>query len=105
MSPRFTAMATRNGRARTVPTTTPRNHSRSNDSVTCCDHFCKHTKSKGVTLLKSIIWFGALLSLLGILGLAIPVFTSSETKDVVKLGDLKIQNTEQSTHVVPLPLS
>ncbi len=55
--------------------------------------------------MKSILWFGALLTLLGILGLAIPVFTTSETKDVVKLGDLKIQNTEQSTQVVPLALS
>ena len=28
-----------------------------------------------------------------------------KTKDVVKLGDLKIQNTEQSTHVIPQALS
>jgi hypothetical protein len=55
--------------------------------------------------MKSIVWFGALLALVGILGLTIPVFTTTETKDVVKLGDLKIRNTEQSTHVVPLPLS
>ena len=55
--------------------------------------------------MKSITWFGALLALLGILGLAIPVFTTSQTKDVVKLGDLKIQNTEQSTHVIPQALS
>lgn len=55
--------------------------------------------------MKSIIWFGLLLALLGILGLAIPVFTTSKTKDIVKLGDLKIQNTEQSTHVVPEALS
>jgi hypothetical protein len=54
---------------------------------------------------KSIVSFGALLGLLGILGLTIPVFTTSETKDVVKLGELKIQNTQQSTHVVPFPLS
>jgi hypothetical protein len=40
--------------------------------------------------MKSIIWLGALLAMLGILGLAIPVFTTSQTKDVVKLGDLKI---------------
>jgi hypothetical protein len=56
-------------------------------------------------LMKSITWFGAVLALLGILGLAIPVFTTSQTKEVAKLGDLKIQNTEQSTHVVPQPLS
>jgi hypothetical protein len=49
--------------------------------------------------------FGALLVLLGIVGLAIPVFTTSQTKDVVNLGDLKIQNTEQSTHVIPQALS
>ena len=55
--------------------------------------------------MKSIVWLGALLALLGILGLAIPVFTTSQTKNVVKLGDLKIQNTEQSTHVIPLALS
>lgn len=55
--------------------------------------------------MKSITWFGALLALLGILGLAIPVFTTSETKDVVKLGDLKIQNTQKSTHVIPQALS
>jgi protein-S-isoprenylcysteine O-methyltransferase Ste14 len=51
--------------------------------------------------MKPIAWFGLLLALLGILGLAIPVFTTSQTKDIVRLGDLKIQNTERSTHVVP----
>jgi hypothetical protein len=55
--------------------------------------------------MKSITWLGALLALLGILGLAIPVFTTSQTKNVVDLGNLKIQNTEQSTHVVPQALS
>ena len=55
--------------------------------------------------MKSIVWFGALLALLGILGLSIPFFTTSETRDVVKLGDLKIQNTEHTTHAVPVPLS
>jgi hypothetical protein len=55
--------------------------------------------------MKSITGLGALLALLGILGLAIPVFTTSQTKDIVKLGDLRIQNTEQSTHVVPETLS
>lgn len=55
--------------------------------------------------MKSIMWLGALLALVGFLGLAMPVFTTSETKDVVKLGDIKIQKTQQSTHVVPLSLS
>ena len=55
--------------------------------------------------MKSIIWLGALLALLGILGLAIPIFTTSQTEDVVNVGGLKIQSTEQSTHVVPQALS
>jgi hypothetical protein len=51
--------------------------------------------------MKPITWFGTLLALLGILGLAIPAFTTSRTKDVVKLGDLKIQSIKRYTHVVP----
>jgi hypothetical protein len=39
------------------------------------------------------------------LGLAIPVFTTAQTKNIVDVGNLKIQNTEQSTHVVPQALS
>jgi hypothetical protein len=55
--------------------------------------------------MKSITWFGALLALLGILGLAIPAFTTSQTKDIAKVGNLKIQSTEHSTHVIPQALS
>ena len=39
--------------------------------------------------MKPIVWLGALLAFLGILGLAIPVFTTSQNKEVVKLGVLK----------------
>jgi hypothetical protein len=56
-------------------------------------------------LMTPLTWFGAILAVLGILGLAIPVFSTSQTKDVAKLGDLKVQTTEQSTHVVPQTLS
>jgi hypothetical protein len=55
--------------------------------------------------MKSIIYLGAALALFGIIGLAIPVFTTSQTKDVVKLGDLKVQANEQTTHVIPQTLS
>ncbi len=55
--------------------------------------------------MKSITVLGAIIALLGVLGLAIPVFTTSQTKDVATLGDLKIQSTEQSRHVVPQALS
>ena len=55
--------------------------------------------------MKPIIYLGAALALFGIIGLAIPAFTTSQTKDVVKLGDLKIQANEQTTHVIPQYLS
>jgi len=55
--------------------------------------------------MKSIIWLGAVIALVGLIGLAIPVFTTSQTKNVASLGNLKIQSTEQSTHVVPMALS
>lgn len=55
--------------------------------------------------MKPILWLGALLVTAGILGLTIPVFTTSQTKEVVNMGDLKIQNTEHTTHVVPEALS
>lgn len=60
---------------------------------------------KDKNLMKPIILFGTVLALLGILGLAIPVFTTSQTKEVVNLGDLKVQSTEHSTHVIPQALS
>jgi hypothetical protein len=52
-----------------------------------------------------ITWLGAFIALLGALGLALPVFTTSQTRDVASLGDVKIQSAEQSTHVVPMALS
>jgi hypothetical protein len=55
--------------------------------------------------MKPIIWIGAVLALLGILGLAIPAFTTSQTKNVASVGDVKVQATEHTTHVVPEALS
>lgn len=55
--------------------------------------------------MKSITLLGAFIALLAVLGLVIPVFTTSQTRDVASFGDLKVQSTEQSTHVIPLPLS
>ena len=51
--------------------------------------------------MKGIVLAGAVLALVGLLGLAIPVFSTSQTKDVAKIGDLKIQTNEEPSHVVP----
>ena len=55
--------------------------------------------------MKSIMGLGVVLALLGIIGLAIPAFTTSQTKEVAKLGDLKVQTTEQTSHTIPQSLS
>jgi hypothetical protein len=44
---------------------------------------------------------GAVLVLLGLVGYAIPIFTTQQTKDVAKIGDLKVQATEHTEYVIP----
>ena len=44
-----------------------------------------------------LVVIGVVLALLGIVGFAIPVFTTHDTKEVAKVGDLKLQTTE-ATH-------
>jgi hypothetical protein len=51
--------------------------------------------------MKGIVLVGAIVALLGLLGLAIPVLSTSQTKDVAKIGDLKIQANEETSHIVP----
>src|SRR5258707_15836794 len=51
--------------------------------------------------MNGVMMSGAALAILGLIGLAIPVFTTQQTKEVAKIGDLKIQTTENESHVVP----
>ena len=44
---------------------------------------------------------GAIFVLLGLVGFAIPIFTTQQTKDVAKVGDLKLQTTESTSHTIP----
>jgi hypothetical protein len=44
---------------------------------------------------------GAVLVLLGLIALAVPVFTTQETKDVAHVGDLKLQTTEDKSFAIP----
>ena len=44
---------------------------------------------------------GAVLVLLGLLAFAIPVFTTQQTTDVARIGDLKLQTTENRFYVIP----
>jgi hypothetical protein len=55
--------------------------------------------------MKPIVMIGAILALLGLIAIASPVFTTNETKNVVTLGDLKIQANEPTSHSIPPILS
>ena len=48
---------------------------------------------------------GVILLVAGVLGFAIPVFTTQKTENLVKLGDLKIQSTQDVSHSIPPILS
>jgi hypothetical protein len=51
--------------------------------------------------MKGILLIGAALAVLGLIGLAMPIFTTTDTKSVVKLGDLNVQAKEETPHAIP----
>ena len=48
-----------------------------------------------------LLGVGLVVALAGGLAIAIPVFTTAQTKDVVKIGDLRVTATEETSHVIP----
>jgi len=42
---------------------------------------------------RALVIIGAVLAVLGVIGFAIPFITTEQTKDVAKVGDLKLQTT------------
>lgn len=44
---------------------------------------------------------GAIIALIGALLIAVPVFTTEQTKEVAKIGDLKLTTKEETSYVVP----
>ena len=48
---------------------------------------------------------GAVLVILGVLGFAVPYFITSSTDEVAKVGDVKLEATEHTTHAVPPALA
>lgn len=51
--------------------------------------------------MNGLIIIGLMLVVLGVVGFAIPVFTTQETKEVARIGDLTLQNTEDTSHTIP----
>ena len=54
---------------------------------------------------RSLLIVGAIIFLLGIAGIAVPYFTTEQTKNVANVGPLHVQATEQQSHVIPPLLS
>ena len=48
-----------------------------------------------------LVVMGAVLVVLGLIGFAIPIFTTQETKELARVGELKLESTQTTTHVVP----
>lgn len=55
----------------------------------------------GRSSMSGLTIFGAVIFFLGLVGFAIPVFTTQHTEDVAKIGDLKVQATQNTHHIVP----
>jgi hypothetical protein len=51
--------------------------------------------------MKGILLIGVALVILGLVGLAMPVFSTTETKDVAHVGDLHVQANETTPHTIP----
>jgi uncharacterized membrane protein HdeD (DUF308 family) len=51
--------------------------------------------------MSALVMGGAVLVLLGLLAFAIPVFTTQQTTDVARIGDLKLQTTESKSYAIP----
>ncbi len=51
--------------------------------------------------LNGIAVAGLVLVALGAVSFAIPIFTTSQTKDVANIGDLKLQTTQSTSYTIP----
>lgn len=49
----------------------------------------------------TLIVIGTALVVLGLIGFAFPIFTTKETTELARLGELKLETTQTTTHVVP----
>jgi len=55
-----------------------------------------------ISLNKStVVAIGVFFVVLGIAGLAEPYFTTSSVKDIIQLGDMKVQTMQTTPHTVP----
>jgi hypothetical protein len=58
-----------------------------------------------VRRMNGLMIIGIILVVAGVVGFAVPVFTTQQTKEIARIGDLKLQNTEDTSHRIPPILS
>ncbi len=51
--------------------------------------------------MRKLMATGMVLLILGVVGLAIPYFTTSQTKDIAQVGDVKLQTSQSTGHTIP----
>jgi hypothetical protein len=51
--------------------------------------------------MKGILLVGVALAILGLVAFAMPVFSTTQTKDVAHVGDLHVQANETTPHAIP----
>ncbi len=51
--------------------------------------------------MNALMMVGLVLIGLGVVSFAIPIFTTSQTKDVANIGDLKLQTTQSTSYTIP----
>ena len=51
--------------------------------------------------MKGVLLLGVALAILGLAGLAQPVFSTTQTKDVAHLGDLHVEANQTTPHEIP----
>ena len=49
----------------------------------------------------ALIILGAVIAILGLIGFVVPIVSTQSTKDVAKVGDIKLQTTERKSYEIP----
>ncbi len=55
----------------------------------------------GQTAADRLVIVGSILLVLALLAFAIPRFNTQHTEEVARIGDLRLQTTERTPHVIP----
>jgi hypothetical protein len=58
-----------------------------------------------VRRMNGLMIIGIILVVAGVVGFAVPVFTTQQTKEIARIGDVKLQDTEDTSHRIPPILS